>query len=63
MITKIDLYELGFSGREDSSYRRKALLNKLGLPEHLAVNSLVKVLNSMLSYEEFCQTAAELSAK
>lgn len=63
MITKIDLYELGFSGREDSSYRRKALLNKLGLPEHLAVNSLVKVLNSMLSYEEFCQTVAELSDK
>lgn len=59
LITKTDLYELGLSGREDSSFRRKELLNKLGLPEHLAVNSLVKVLNSMMSYEEFCQIARE----
>ena len=49
VITKTDLYELGLSGREDSARRRKAFLNKLGLPEHLAVNPLVKVLNSMMT--------------
>ncbi len=61
VITKTDLYELGLSGREDSARRRKAFLNKLGLPEHLAVNPLVKVLNSMMTYEELCQTMKELS--
>lgn len=60
VITKTDLYELGLSGREDSARRRKAFLNKLGLPEHLAVNPLVKVLNSMMTYEELCQTMKEL---
>ena len=60
VITKADLYELGLSGRKDSARRRKAFLNKLGLPEHLAVNSLVKVLNSMMTYEELCQTMKEL---
>lgn len=52
-ITKLDLFEFGFSGREDSALRRKALLKRLQLPEHLASNALVKVLNCLMSYEEF----------
>lgn len=52
-ITKIDLYDYGLSGRDNSSERRKAFLKQLNLPEHLSVNSLVKVLNCSLTYEEF----------
>ena len=52
-ITKIDLYEYGLSGRDNSSELRKAFLKQLNLPEHLSVNSLVKVLNCSLTYEEF----------
>lgn len=52
-ITKTDLYLAGLSGGENSAERRHALLKNLDLPEHLAPNSLVGVLNSMMTYEEF----------
>ncbi len=59
-ITKMDLYEFGLSGKADSAQKRKLLLQKLNLPEHLAPNSLVPVLNSIMTYEEFCQTMQNL---
>jgi len=59
-ITKMDLYEFGLSGGVDSVQKRKRLLLELNLPEHLAPNSLVKVLNGIMSYEEFCQTVQKL---
>ncbi len=52
-ITKTDLYFAGLSGGRNSVKQRQALLKALQLPEHLAVNSLVGVLNSILSYDEF----------
>ena len=52
-ITKIDLYDYGLSGRDNSSELRKVFLKQLNLPEHLSVNSLIKVLNCSLTYEEF----------
>lgn len=58
-ITKTDLYLAGLSGGKDSAEKRRALLRKLSLPEHLAPNSLVEVLNSMMSYEEFLKAARE----
>ena len=59
-ITKTDLYEFGLSGGADSAQKRKRLLQEFKLPEHLAPNSLVKVLNGIMSYEEFCQTVQKL---
>lgn len=59
-ITKADLYECGLSGGADSANKRKLLLQKLNLPEHLAPNSLVKVLNGIMSYEEFCKVVERL---
>lgn len=58
-ITKADLYLAGLSGRENSAEKRRALLRKLSLPEHLAANSLVEVLNCMMSYEEFLSAVEE----
>jgi ribonuclease M5 len=52
-ITKTDLYLAGLSGGENSTQKRQKLLKELSLPEHLAPNSLVGVLNSIMSYEEF----------
>ena len=59
-ITKMDLYEAGLSGGEGSAQRRKLLLKKLQLPERLAVNSLVRVLNQIMTYEEFSETVQKL---
>ena len=52
-ICKADLYALGFSGRSDSKERRKKLLIKLQLPEHLSPNAMLDVLNILYSREEF----------
>ncbi len=54
-ITKTDLYLLGLSGGENSAEKRQVLLKELSLPEHLAANSLVGVLNSIMSYSEFTE--------
>lgn len=52
-ITKIDLFEDGFTGGTNSSERRKRLEQKLNLPTHLSTNKLVEVLNILLTYEEY----------
>lgn len=52
-IKKLDLYELGFTGGENSSEKRAALLKYYDLPSRLTANSLVKVLNCITSYDEF----------
>jgi len=51
-LTKAELYALGLSGRPDSAARRAALLQKLGLPERLAPNALLDVLNALYSREQ-----------
>lgn len=51
-VTKQDLFEWGLSGGPDSALRRSMLLKELGLPEYVSANALVRVLNSMMSYEE-----------
>ncbi len=52
-IEKFDLYELGLSGKENSREKRDTILRTLGLPTHLSPNSLICVLNSIISKEEF----------
>lgn len=51
-ITKADLYAVGLSGTPDAAERRRALLKRLELPEHLSPNALLQVLNALYSYEE-----------
>lgn len=57
MITNIDLFEHGLSGRENSKENRKKLFKRLSLPERLSTSSLLKVLNS---FEEFENVLKEL---
>ncbi len=54
-ITKLDLFELGFSGTADSSNRRAALRRELSLPEHLSTNGLLDALNVLFRREEFLE--------
>ena len=60
LITNIDLYEYGLSGRPNSQEKRKKLLERLSLPERLSTSSLVKILNTFVTYEEFTDTVKEL---
>ena len=52
-ITHADLYARGLSGREGSAQRRKALLKRLELPEHLSTGALLGVLNILYDRESF----------
>ncbi len=54
-ITKKDLYLRGLSGGENSSDRRKELLTVLGLPTNLSPNAMLDILNTVLTFEEFCE--------
>lgn len=62
-ITKMDLFELGLSGRVESALRRKQLMKHLTLPEHLTTNALVTVLDALMSREELFLTCGELFEK
>ena len=60
-ITKLDLYEDGFSGGADSSKKRPVLLRELGLPERLTAKALVPVLNSLVNYEEYQKVVKKIN--
>ncbi len=59
-ITKLDLYELGFTGGADSSKKRAALLKYYSFPSRLSANSLIKVLNCITTYEKFLEDVKEI---
>ena len=59
-ITKTDLYLAGLSGGQGSAKKRRDLLHRLNLPEHLSANSMPEVLNSLLSYDDFIRLASKL---
>lgn len=56
-ITKADLYSLGFSGKSGSLKLRQALIKELSLPSRLTANSLLEILNSAYTKEEFFELA------
>lgn len=60
LITGLDLYEAGLSGREGSAEKRKILLRKLSLPERMSTSSMIKILNTFVTYDEFEKTVKEL---
>ena len=59
-ITKLDLYELGFTGGQDSAKKRAALLKFYSFPARLSANALVKVLNSITTYDLFLEDVKEI---
>lgn len=59
-ITKTDFLEAGLTGGQNSSQRRAALLKELNLPERLTTNSLITVLNALITYEEFLHLVQNL---
>ena len=60
-ITKIDLFEAGLTGGQNSAEKRKEVLKKLDMPQLLTTNSMLEILNTMMSREEFMRFAAEIN--
>jgi ribonuclease M5 len=59
-ITKQDLCALGLSGGKDSAQKRKNLLAKLELPEHMSANALLQALNIFYTLDELKEIVSQL---
>ena len=53
LVTKLDLYTVGLSGRPDSQKKREAFLKQLRFPAHMSANALLDALNLLYTREEF----------
>ena len=53
IITKSTFFADGFSGKDDSSEKRKLLAKELGLPLRISANAMIEVLNTAFSFEEY----------
>lgn len=59
-ITKQDLMELGLSGGADAGQKRKKLLKRLDLPEHMSANAMLQTLNLLYTVEELADILKKL---
>ncbi len=53
MLTKVDFYSDGLSGKENSSALRRALSKELDLPSDMTANALLEAINLLYSYEDY----------
>ena len=61
-ITKLDLYNDGFTGRENSAEMRALLLKELSLPSLMTTNSMLEIINSMMDYDDYRDLVDKLNA-
>ena len=59
-ITKADLYEYGLSGGENAAASRAKMKEYLGLPMNMTANSMVEVLNCLMTKEKFIALCQKL---
>lgn len=59
-ITKQDLMELGLSGGKDSAEKRRRLLKKLDLPEHMSANAMLQALDLLYTLDTLEELVREL---
>lgn len=61
LVTRMDFYDDGFTGKPDSSIRRDKLKIKLSLPERLSANALLDAINRTVGYEKYRRAADEIN--
>lgn len=52
-IAKMHFYQDGLIGQQDSKQKRMALLDHLNLPNYLTTNSLLEIINRLMTFEEY----------
>ena len=62
-ITKLDLFNLGLSGRDNSSEMRKLLCQQLSLPADLTAPALLDAVNMLYTRDEFICLAEQIKTK
>ena len=63
MITKVDFFEDGLSGGDNSSEKRDRLAERLRLPRGMSAKALIEALNILSSYEEYKAALADIEAE
>lgn len=58
-ITRMDFFDAGLMGGQDSAKKRRELQKKLALPGYLSGNSLLQCINSLMTRAEFLEYAAK----
>ena len=53
LLTRIDFYRDGLAGGPNSKAKRLALQSALGLPERMTGKQLLRIINMMVSYDEY----------
>lgn len=61
-VTKTDFFFDGVSGGEQSSKIRKELAKSLGLPERISASSLLKIINSYMTYDDYKKCVEQLNS-
>lgn len=59
-VTKTDLFEDGICGQADSHNKRTRLLKQLDLPERMSANSMLKIINTYMTFEDYKQAIKEI---
>lgn len=59
-ITKMDFYNDGLTGGQNSSFKRQELLKILKLPSYVSANSLLDVINRLMTKAEYKQAVAKM---
>jgi len=54
-ITKMDFYQDGFIGKQNSAQKRQELLEFLNLPNYLSTNSLLEIINRIMTTEQYIE--------
>lgn len=62
-VTKLDLYEAGFTGGTNSGEKRSELLKYLGMPELMTTNAMLEIINTMMSRSEFFDIIGKISER
>lgn len=62
-VTKLDLFEVGLSGGNNSAEKRSELLKYLGMPELMTTNAMLEIINTMMSKKEFMEVIERLEKR
>ena len=60
-LSTADLFAAGLTGAADSAARRRRLLEKLSLPVRMSNSTMLTMLNTLLTREEFFELAESVS--
>lgn len=60
-VTKTDLFLDGLSGGKGSAEKRVRFLKQLDLPEHLSANSMLKLINSFMDFDDYKREIQKLN--